>query len=380
MLPVWAVPVANILNGVNMSAREKLLDVRFVAPTARILVVDDIATNLQVVSGLLSPYRVKTDTCLRGEEALLLVAENEYDIVLMDHMMPGMDGIEAAKRIRELDGGRYAKLPIIALTANAISGMREKFLQSGFDDYLAKPIEISRLNAVMEKWLPEEKRVKSVFRAVKEDPARPLIAIEGVDTSRGLAMTGGTVEGYVNVLRLYSRDVRERLVFMREFESSAIDALSSLPDDSSLSAFITQVHALKSASASIGASEISRDAATLETAGKNRDIEVLKSSLSAFCDDLASLADRIDAAISVDSRDGEELTGHIDDVLWRLRNALISEDVRVVDEILSELQHTPDTLVSEACSRISDCVLVSDFKKAVEEIEVIQAALKTRMK
>ncbi|MDR1579939.1 MAG: response regulator [Synergistaceae bacterium] len=374
MLPAWAISVANSLNGVCASVREKSLGVRFIAPKARILIVDDIATNLQVVSGLLSPYRVKTDTCLSGAEALELVMKHEYDMVLMDHMMPGMDGIEATRRIRELDEGRFAKLPIIALTANAISGMREKFLQSGFDDYLAKPIEISKLNAIIEKWMPEGKQVKSVTPAAKDDSAPAFIEIEGLDTARGIAMTGGTKEGYIKVLKLYSKDAAERLIFLRDFAEKIRDAQS---DDSSLALFITQVHALKSASASIGAAEISRDAAALETAGKNYDIEAIKSVLGAFCDGLASLGERISRAVQADCRDGESSAGSsTDENLRRLKDALASEDVRAADEILAELQRSQDTLIGEFMSRISDCVLVSDFKRAAGELEALQATLK----
>ncbi|MDR1650435.1 MAG: response regulator, partial [Synergistaceae bacterium] len=372
MLPVWAVPVANLLNGVDMSMREKLLDVSFIAPAARILVVDDIATNLQVVSGLLSPYRMNTDTCMSGAEALELVGKHQYDMVLMDHMMPGMDGIETVRRIRESGGGRFAGLPIIALTANAISGMREKFLQSGFDDYLAKPIEISKLNAVVEKWMPREKRVKSIPRAAYIDAEPAPFEIEGLDTARGTAMTGGTAEGYLKVLRLYRRDADERLVLLRKFARDVRDFLS---DDSSLSLFITQVHALKSASASIGAPEISRDAAELEAAGKNGGIEFIESALGKFCDRLSSLTERIGAAVPPESG-GEGAAGSNGEILRRLKDALAAEDVRAADRILAELQRAPDALAAESLSKISDCVLVSDFRGAVLEVEVLQAASK----
>ncbi|MDR1019985.1 MAG: response regulator [Synergistaceae bacterium] len=373
MMPVWAVPAANILNGVNMSMKEKSLSVRFMAPKARILIADDIATNLQVVSGLLSPYRVKTDTCMSGPEAIALVKERQYDMVLMDHMMPGMDGIEATRRIRELGGSRFAELPIIALTANAISGMREKFLQSGFDDYLAKPIEISKLNAAIEKWIPEEKQVKFILHASKDDSTPAFIEIEGLDTARGTAMTGGTREGYVKVLRLYCKDIAERLALLRRFIGNTGDSLS---DDSSLSMFVTQAHALKSASASIGASEISRDAAELETAGENRDMKLIESALGAFCDRLSSLAERIGTAISAEDCDGKGSSDSSDEVLRQLKDALASEDVRAVDVLLAELQCAQDTFIGESLSRISDCVLVSDFKKAAWEIEILQAASK----
>jgi CheY-like chemotaxis protein len=375
IMPVWAVPVANILNGTNLPVREKFINVRFIAPGARILVVDDIATNLQVVSGLLSPYRVKIDTCMSGAEAVKLVKEHEFDMVLMDHMMPaGMDGIEATKLIREFCGERFAKLPIIALTANAISGMREKFFENGFDDYLAKPIEISKLNAVMEKWIPEEKRIKSMLPEAKMDPPPASIEIEGVDAERGIAATGGTEEGYLKVLRLYRQDVTERLIILREVGKIVED---SLFDDSSLSLFITQTHALKSASASIGASEISRDAAALETAGINRDMGAIKSALGAFCDGLSSLAERIGEAIEAKEGDGGRSADSRCDILRRLKNALVSEDIRTADGILDDLSNEPpDALIGESLSRISDWVLVSDFKMAADEVEVLLAVSK----
>ncbi|GHS92648.1 hypothetical protein FACS1894139_11940 [Planctomycetales bacterium] len=132
--------------------------VRFLAPTARVLVVDDIATNLKVANGLLADYQMQIDTCLSGEDAVALARKNEYDVIFMDHMMPEMDGIEATKLIREL-GERWRNLPIIALTANAVGGMREMFLASGFNDFLSKPIDTEKLNALLEQWLPPTKRV-----------------------------------------------------------------------------------------------------------------------------------------------------------------------------------------------------------------------------
>jgi signal transduction histidine kinase/CheY-like chemotaxis protein/HPt (histidine-containing phosphotransfer) domain-containing protein len=391
MMPAWVISVANALNGVFTSSREKSFRVRFIAPKARILVVDDIATNLQVASGLLSPYRVITDTCQSGSEALKLVARHEYDMVLMDHMMPVMDGIEAAKRIRELGGVRFARLPIIALTANAISGMREKFLQNGFDDYLAKPIEISRLNAVMEKWLPKEKRLKSVPSAAKDDPASaPLAAegadasraitltddarkylqrdsgaqpffameIEGLDASRGLSMTGGTVEGYINVLETYCHDVEKRL-----------EVFSSVPDEKSVALFTTYVHAIKSASASIGAAEISRSAAELEEAGIRGDIAAISEKLDGFREALSLMVERVRAALA--SKEPDDFAGAEAAVdrpaLLRLKEALEREDIGAADSVLDDLKSKPfGKEVSELLSEISDCLLLSDFSAASE--------------
>ncbi|MDR0869095.1 MAG: response regulator [Planctomycetota bacterium] len=135
--------------------------VRFFAPAARVLVVDDIATNLKVAKGLLADYRMQIDTCLSGADAVALARKNEYDLIFMDHMMPEMDGVEATKLIRENESGRARRLPVIALTANAVSGMREMFLASGFNDFLSKPIDTTKLSDILEQWLPPAKRVKN---------------------------------------------------------------------------------------------------------------------------------------------------------------------------------------------------------------------------
>ncbi|GHV23240.1 hypothetical protein AGMMS49959_15700 [Planctomycetales bacterium] len=144
----------------------------FTAPTARVLVVDDLPSSLVVAKGLLSPYKVQLTTCRSGAEAIEVVQKRKFDLLLVDQMMPEMDGVETVKRIRTQigqgtrlpkDGNApaifYDKLPIVAMTANAIAGVREMFLANGFDDYVSKPIEISLLDAVLKKWLPEDKQI-----------------------------------------------------------------------------------------------------------------------------------------------------------------------------------------------------------------------------
>jgi signal transduction histidine kinase/AmiR/NasT family two-component response regulator len=143
------------------------IEVRWTAPDAKILIVDDIVTNLKVAQGLLAPFECEIDLCTHGAQAVTMVKNERYDLVFMDHMMPGMDGIETTAAIRAWeeaqrnspeDAERHT--PIIALTANALSGMEEMFLSKGFDGYLAKPIAIKSLNTIMETWIPHEKRQK----------------------------------------------------------------------------------------------------------------------------------------------------------------------------------------------------------------------------
>jgi len=129
----------------------------FKAPNAKVLVVDDVSINRTVAKGLLALYDIQVHTCESGEEAVEAVRAEEYDIVFMDHMMPGMDGIETTAVIRNLEGERFRKLPIVALTANAITGVEEMFLEKGLNDYLSKPINSQKLNNILVKWIPAEK-------------------------------------------------------------------------------------------------------------------------------------------------------------------------------------------------------------------------------
>lgn len=129
---------------------------QFMAPDAKILIVDDNAVNISVVRGLLKKCGVQADKALSGPECLDKVSKNYYDIILMDHMMPGMDGIETFKKIRQMKKSKCENVPCIALTANAVAGSREQYLAAGFTDYLSKPINIDELYRQLIEYLPGE--------------------------------------------------------------------------------------------------------------------------------------------------------------------------------------------------------------------------------
>jgi len=125
----------------------------------RVLVVDDNRINRKVAYHMLEYYKVDLDEAEDGKQAILLVSQNKYDLIFMDHMMPEMDGIETTRILRTDYGKMIEGTPIIALTANALVGAREEYLRNGFEDFLSKPFERWQLHAVLEKWVPEEKRV-----------------------------------------------------------------------------------------------------------------------------------------------------------------------------------------------------------------------------
>ncbi len=128
----------------------------FTAPHAKVLVVDDNLVNLKVAAGLMKPFKMQIDTAKSGPEAIEKAKQTQYDMIFMDHMMPEMDGVEAARRIRELDGTYYQNVPIIALTADAVSGTKEMMIEEGMNDFIAKPINIQQLSDAIAHWLPEE--------------------------------------------------------------------------------------------------------------------------------------------------------------------------------------------------------------------------------
>ena len=155
--PLYGIPVTRILNGERIYADVDAIQRQGkpLFPGVRALVVDDEPMNLVVATGLFSEYKMVTDTAGSGKEAIEKLARSEYDIVFMDHMMPEMDGVEAMKRIREMDCAGKPPL-IVALTANAVSGAREMFLREGFDGFIAKPIDVSDFERVMKLVLSEE--------------------------------------------------------------------------------------------------------------------------------------------------------------------------------------------------------------------------------
>ncbi|MDR3348060.1 MAG: response regulator [Acidaminococcales bacterium] len=154
-----------------------------------ILVVDDNHINITVALGMLAAHNISGNAADSGEQAIEKVKSKRYDIVFMDHMMPGMDGIEATKRIRGMKGEFYKRLPIIALTANAVTGARDTFIASGMNDFISKPIEPAQLNLILAKWLPPEK-IALEYGAVKSPEAN---APDVYGDDKALALCGGAM-------------------------------------------------------------------------------------------------------------------------------------------------------------------------------------------
>ena len=263
--PFYVLPAVSALNNesiVHNLNERRGSDIRFVAPKARVLIVDDNAINLKVAMGLMQPYNMQIVTAQSGPAAIKMLRSKDIDLVFMDHMMAEMDGVEATEIIRNMDGDYYKNLPIIALTANAVNGAREMYLEAGLNDFLAKPIELPALDRILRSYLPRDyiqaptkpyygKRDRRRTSAQGGDEA-PLL-----DFDTGISYTGGDEDIYRDILTLYAEKSGEKIEQIRE-----------LFEQRDLKNYVIEMHALKSTSLSIGAVSLSELARELEAAGK----------------------------------------------------------------------------------------------------------------
>lgn len=258
----------------------------FTAPEAVVLVVDDQPLNLKVCQGLLGPYEMEVYTARSGPEALRQMTQVWPDLVLMDHMMPDMDGVETTQHIREMGkkDPYFAVVPIIALTANAMKGVREEFLRSGFNDFLPKPIELDKLDNTLRAWVPEDKQKAPVIplgTLPGEELPEDLQNLPGIDVVRGMSYCG-TGDAYRKTLFLFREQIPGYLRRIRQ------DWEEEKWEDYSI-----EVHSLKSAARWIGAMDLGDDAETLEMAGRGGDLEKVNARTEDLLEQCQKLGDAL---------------------------------------------------------------------------------------
>ncbi|MDR0547920.1 MAG: response regulator [Deltaproteobacteria bacterium] len=308
-------------------------------PYAKILLVDDVQANLDVAMGVLKPYKMRVDCVTSGQTAVDLIREENviYDAVFMDHMMPGMDGIEAVRHIREEIGTEYAKtVPIIALTANAIIGNDKMFLENGFQAYLTKPIEIYRMDVVLKKYVrdPEKEKDQGPETAASgataaKASANGKIYVEGLDLVEAIDRFGGDEEVLVTVLRSYA-----------EYMPDLLSRLEN-PDKNNLKDYTITVHGIKSSSYGVGAKEVGDLAKELEArsdagdfdfvvANNRRFIRMTEKQIVAINE---ALKDLVVPGVSLPQK-----TAPDPEVLKRLREASLVDDMDGMEAAIEELE------------------------------------------
>ncbi|MDR0944532.1 MAG: response regulator [Ruminococcus sp.] len=308
---------------------EKMQIVREAMPYGNVLVVDDVETNLYVAEGLLKPYGITVTSVTSGFAAIdLIKAGKIYDILFMDHMMPVMDGIETVEKIRRI--GYTA--PIAALTANALTGNEAMFREKGFDDFISKPIDIRRLNTVLNRFVRDKE--KAVI-------------------SKPIAVTNDGIPQ--KLLEVFLRDTKK-----------AIPVLSKYGKDD-LKLFVTTAHAMKSACANVGNNELSEIAKSLEAAGRAADTVYIENNVYEFIEKLNEFV------FEITPKNEQELLsadiGFLRKTLSGIASACDDYDADKVNELLLALrEYKWSEEIVIMLEEISKLILHAEFEKAHESI------------
>lgn len=325
-------------------------DVSFTAPEAYVLIVDDNDINRAIAKGVIEPLGMQVDLAASGAECIEKVRNFRYDIIFMDHMMPEMDGIEAAHIIKQRFPS-YADVPIIALTANAAGDAREMFLREGMSDFIAKPISLRTITNKIRRWLPSEKIIPVSKSENKAQPQRILPDIPELDLKSAMELMGSE-KLLLNVIEQYYRSIDKNITKINaSYENGNTELLT------------IEFHSLKSTSKQIGANKLSQMAKDLETAGKNNNSIYISENIEKFLDEYKTMKNVLSAYFG--NKDNENAENQdIKPLLDELSDALSDMDALQIDDVLEKIsQNTSDsdkTYFDGIKAAIDDC----DFDKA----------------
>jgi len=324
-------------------------------PYGKVLVVDDVETNIYVAVGLMQLYRLQIDTAMGGKEAVELIKSGKvYDIIFMDHMMPEMDGIEAVKIMR---GSGY-NYPIVALTANAVAGQTDLFIKNGFDDFISKPIDIRQLNYILIKFV-RDKQTMEVIETARQQHSGKIFNTPHLESM---------------LLESFIRDANKALVWLDECCSQE----SEYENEKTLRKFIITVHGMKSSLWNIKENELAETADKLEMDGKEifnnhtdneskaKIVKLFKNSAPEFISKLHELVHKLEIKRAENTVKIKFLDEDKEDLCKKLKaiqERAADFDRKGVLDIISEIKHYSKE-TKEALDSITEHVLHSDFEEA----------------
>jgi PAS domain S-box-containing protein len=320
-------------------------------PYGSILVVDDVESNLFVAKGLMEPYKLKIDTVMSGYDAIEKIKTGkDYDIIFMDHMMPGMDGIEAAKVIRELG----YKRPIVALTANAVVGQVDMFLSSGFDGFVSKPIDIRELNSVLKQFV-RDKHFPDEIKAVQQQS-------DNADTGNETENTSVNPK----LAEIFARETDKIIPVLEEIYGKGETA-----SDKENQMYTITVHGLKSSLANIGELTLSIVAGKLEQAGRDKNFGIIASETPVFLENLRILVKKFSSLNENKTNEAIDDLPFLREKLLVIQTACSNYDMGTADEAISELkQKTWSNRFEEPIAKIAGHLLHSELDEVVNVIKM----------
>ena len=344
----------------------------FVAPNASILVVDDTAMNLTVVKGLLKPTKINIRTAESGYEALHLVTKEKYDIIFLDHRMPGIDGIETLKQMKVLPNNLNKDVPVVSLTANAVSGAKKIYMDAGFDAYLTKPIDSHELEALIIKYLPKDK-LEIIEDAENTDKSKSqgnetsesnlpkwLYEVEGLDVHQGIIHCGGE-ETYLGALTVFAEAIESGAKEIRRYFETK-----------DFKSYTVKVHALKSTARIIGAKELSDRAKRLEDAGNAGYIEEIEEYTLPLLTLYESYLPKLSPLLKTDeSEDKPEMPAdELKDAFEALKEVIAVFDYDSLKMMIDELNNYKLPEIERAkFAALKNAAKIPDWDKAREILE-----------
>ena len=336
--PFTVLSIAAIFNGQKiLQSSEADADTKhyFIAPDAKVLVVDDNAMNLKVMARLLLPYQIKVSTAVSGEEALRKLDTMEYDCVFLDHMMPEMDGVETLHRMKALPEFPCKDTPVVVLTANAITGAKEAYLKEGFDDFLSKPIVPDKLETMIRKMLPEEMLQEGKPTAqptAAETRIEELPMVEGLDWNYAWL--------HLPDMELLAYTVREFYDQIDPAAENLEQAYEQIADAVYLEQYRIQVHAMKSLAATIGIVTLSGVARVLESAAKDGKINIIVAMTDIFLEEWRSYRLRLQGIFGIGTEEKKEITDYsvIRALVEMVRISMQDMDIDRADALMKQLR------------------------------------------
>ena len=301
---------------------------QFIAPDADVLVVDDNPMNLNVIRGLLKATKVFVTTASSGEECLEKIKSSQFNIVLLDHMMPGMDGVETMAKIREID----KDLPVYALTANSTAG-EEFYKEKGFNGYLAKPVDSLTLEKTIMRHLSERMMEKPTEADAVEDlteipeDLKWIYDTEGISVDEGIKHSGG-ISGFIFSLHNFHDTIDENA-----------GVLKDAYDSGNIRLFTIKVHALKTSARIVGATALSALAADLEDAGNRNDKDYIDEHKDTLLGEYIAYKDKLSNLSDGDDKDREPIPeDELADAYEALKEVIPQMDYDSVEMILDQLK------------------------------------------
>ena len=342
---VDAAPLGDFKTRIQQSVENYNYQPTLYAPDAKILVVDDNAVNRKVFCNLLKKTQIQVTDAQSGMECLELVQENHYDLIFLDHMMPEMDGIETLHRIKALSNFPCEETPIIVLTANAISGAKEKYLSEGFDGFLSKPIVPDKLEHMVQTMLPQALLKEAVpdpdcivqesfgkNSAIVEESFEELPQVEGLDWHyawrhlQDMSLLEYTIKQFYAQIDSAADTLTQTFVQVEEFNQ--------------FESYRIQVHAMKGLSATVGILPLSGIAQLLEHAAREQNKNIIMSVTPIFMENWRSYHQKLQGVFGIENSTKKEMTDTsvIQALVEMIRFSMQEMDIDKADPLIAELQ------------------------------------------